>query len=880
MISFPPLLPRLSPNRAFGLFVILLVLIGLSGFFYLTQRIQQEILRARLQQAGTQVQLFEDRLAQTMTTLRLVLDTLRDQNLEEAGTRTHLLGHFQSALRNAPYLRSLALAGADGLILASSNPGNMGRRLTLEDFWPPQSEGDFLRLGRSLQGRDFHDVGEGRGSFFIPVLLQARSGDAPLYLVAAVNPAYFLNHMETILPPAEGSVDVVRADGVLLLSTQEDLPVGSLHPQDLGLESFAETGLGSQEGARHDGLPALSAWRSVRNFPLLVSVHLDREVALQDWRAEVRKLAWLLGGGLALVLLPTTFLFLREKRALLLKQQAVTALAASEERYRLTFAAVRDGLWDWDVQSGRISCDAHWFEMLGHPANAFPVTQEGWLALLHPEDREEVWLQVSASLGSELGFSVNYRMARADGSWLWVESRGKTVSFAAGEPLRVVGTQTDISARVAAEEAVVAAARHRMALLDHIAAGVFVASPERIILEVSARGAEMFGYRQEELLGQSFRRLHVDQGSFARFATAYDKLLEHGQVREEWPLRCKDGQQRWASLYGTWLEPGSPHVIWTILDTDYQHQMQEALRASRKRLEVIIDQFPGGLLVEDEYRRIVLVNHAFCHLFGLEEHPEGVVGENFSSCVARIRSAFSHPEHFEWQLQELGEGLTPALGRELGLADGRTLERDYQPIVEQGRFLGRLWVFRDVTKQKNQARELKRLASVDSLTGLANRRIFLERLELEMARIQRYELGETSLLMLDLDHFKLINDSHGHGVGDQVLQQFGHLLQSHLRRTDLAGRVGGEEFAVLLPGTGLEGAVELAERLRQSLAGQPLVVDLAELRVTVSVGVTLLAHPGDSATQALARADQGLYRAKQAGRDRVEVALLGDAPDV
>lgn len=868
-------LPRLSPSRAFGLFVAFLLSATVAVFTYTTGRIKQEIIATRLQSAAVQAQLFEDKLTQTLTTTRLILGTVRDQVGDSRIERDQLTPLLYSALRNAPFLRSLSLADESGTIQASSDARNLGSRVAPELFVPQESAADILRFGPSWPGRDFHEEAGGQGVSFLPALLGPISAQEPYFLVAAINPDYFLNHMDSILPRELGTVDVLLGDGRLLFSTQETLRPGGSHPQDLGLADFSETGAGRLDGFRHDGTPALSAWRSVRAFPLLVSVHQDRQVVLHDWEREVEKLAAGLGLGLLLILLPTTLLYRREIRTLALKAEAAAALAASEERYRLTFAAVRDGIWDWDFRSGQIRCDAHWFEILGYPDAAFPVTREKWLSLMHPDDRERVWCQMIEDVGSDRGFTVAYRQLKANGDWLWVESRGKAVSFEMGEPLRVVGTQTDISARVAAEEAVAAAARHRTALLDHIAAGVFLASPDRIILEVSARGAEMFGYHQNELVGQSFRCLHADQESFVRFWPAYEKLMHEGQVREDCAMRCKDGSLRWTSLYGTRLQEGSDEVIWTMLDITYQHQMQEALLASRKRLEVIINQFPGGLLVEDEKRRIVLANQTFCRLFALDEHPEGIMGENFSSCVARIRASFSHPEHFEWQLRELGEGLEPALGRELGLADGRVLERDYQPIVEGERLLGRLWVFWDVTAQKLQERELKRLASVDSLTGLPNRRIFLERLELELARLERYDHKETALLMVDLDHFKQVNDHYGHGVGDEVLRSFGALVQSLLRRTDLAGRMGGEEFAVLLPGTKLEGAVELAERLRQALAGQPLQTTRGELKVTASIGLTLLASPGDDASTALARADQALYRSKDLGRDRVEVLLAG-----
>ncbi|MGE4291229.1 MAG: diguanylate cyclase [Desulfovibrio sp.] len=181
--------------------------------------------------------------------------------------------------------------------------------------------------------------------------------------------------------------------------------------------------------------------------------------------------------------------------------------------------------------------------------------------------------------------------------------------------------------------------------------------------------------------------------------------------------------------------------------------------------------------------------------------------------------------------------------------------------------------------QKNHARtrelevankRLREIANTDELTGVRTRRRLLEIAEREATRSRRY-LRPLSLLALDIDHFKRVNDSHGHAVGDEVLRELTKRIESRLRSGDRLGRMGGEEFEVLLPETGLAEAVQTAEKLRSCVATQDLPTSVGGLRITVSFGVATL-RPDEGLDQALLRADKALYKAKQAGRNRV-VAL-------
>ena len=162
------------------------------------------------------------------------------------------------------------------------------------------------------------------------------------------------------------------------------------------------------------------------------------------------------------------------------------------------------------------------------------------------------------------------------------------------------------------------------------------------------------------------------------------------------------------------------------------------------------------------------------------------------------------------------------------------------------------------------------MASTDPLTGLLNRRRFLEQAESEFLRSQRYR-HELAAVMLDIDHFKAINDTHGHFVGDQVLIALSRAAENLLRDIDILCRWGGEEFVILMPETPLAGAAILAERLRELLARLAVDTDAGTLRFTISAGVAARGECDAGLTDILQRADTALYAAKEHGRNRIQV---------
>lgn len=283
-----------------------------------------------------------------------------------------------------------------------------------------------------------------------------------------------------------------------------------------------------------------------------------------------------------------------------------------------------------------------------------------------------------------------------------------------------------------------------------------------------------------------------------------------------------------------------------------------------------------GYGIFDKDDRLIYSNYSFRDIFCLEQHPD--LSCDFENLM---KHAFMHKRGINIEAENIDDWLTyvATVRRkrefrifEVDLVDGRWLLFSEQ-LLPSGHMLVQT---KDITGQKvtehklkNSVSKLHRLALTDELTQLANRRCFVESVESELSRCKRSE-GFVTMLVIDLDHFKIINDTYGHHAGDAALVHTAEVLKQALRQYDIVGRIGGEEFAIFLGSTNMDTARVIAERIRSMLAESPFIYQDRGIVITASIGLTC--RDCSTAFEALyTEADEALYVAKAKGRNRVEI---------
>jgi diguanylate cyclase (GGDEF)-like protein/PAS domain S-box-containing protein len=390
---------------------------------------------------------------------------------------------------------------------------------------------------------------------------------------------------------------------------------------------------------------------------------------------------------------------------------------------------------------------------------------------------------------------------------------------------------------------------------------------ETNIVYVSPSVTEIFDYDREDLVGVTGAAL-IHPDDLPTVKAGIERALRQQDGVERFTVRVKDGRGRWRwveeTLTNCLSDPDIGGLVANLRDVAAQVQAQEELRRSEARYRAIAETAQEGIAVIDPEGGVLFANQKLAEILGLS--LEATYAHDARTLFEAQVDADAEPWHG-------GRALTGPETFEIGYhhPDGArhllSISAAPFPLPESGD-VGLLTMVSDVTEARRAERELRRQALHDALTDLPNRALLSDRLDMAIRRRERMETGSVALIFLDLDQFKLVNDSRGHDAGDELLVEIGSRLQRAIRPGDTVARFGGDEFAVLCEDVDEQAARQVAERLRAAL-GEPVEIRGHRVYVDASIGIAL--SPPHEPDTLLRFADTAMYRAKSEGRGRIRV---------
>ncbi len=558
------------------------------------------------------------------------------------------------------------------------------------------------------------------------------------------------------------------------------------------------------------------------------------------------------------------------------RKQAEEALRESEYRWKFAIEGSGDGVWDVNVQTDEAKYSKRWKEMLGYSEDDVMDHRQEWINRIHPEDRPKVLAAGQAYQdGLTDTYVAEYRLQCKDGQYKWMLSRGMIVSRDEnGRPLRMIGTQTDITERKTAQ---LALQQTRTALeeshdrfkdlYEFAPIGYLTISSHGLITQLNWRASAMLGMDRKHIIHKRFAEFidECDKGRWSRMFLSMKELAPGEELSFDLKFYLHNQMTFHANLNCARMSDADEQSMLRVTLEDIT-----MVKKSEADLRIAATAFESqdGLMITDAENKILKVNKAFSAITGYSD--EEVVGK-----LPNMLASGRHDASF---FAAMWEALDKT-GHWTGEIWNRRKSGDVYPENltitavkgDNGIVTNYVGTFTDTSMIKAAADEIQQLAFYDSLTQLPNRRLLLDRLKHALATVGRSG-RQGAVLFLDLDHFKVLNDSLGHDVGDLLLQQVAARLTACVREGDTVARLGGDEYVVVLEDLseqGLEAAAQTETIANKILAAlnQPYHLNEHEHHITPSIGIALFNNHNVTIEELLKQADIAMYQAKKAGRN-------------
>lgn len=501
---------------------------------------------------------------------------------------------------------------------------------------------------------------------------------------------------------------------------------------------------------------------------------------------------------------------------------------------------------------------------LGYSKAEITDLEQWWFDHIHPNDVKLALKEFESWEKHEFNNVLRreYRFQHKEGHFLWVEDHIRRHSSSKQDAQFYVGIMTVIEKEVKA--------RSHVNHLADVIPGVFFQmrfNNDRTVdfPYVSHQVHDLFGLSESQLKKDSLQlmqRVHSDD-----IRPLWRTLSESSKTLS--PIICEfrivdGGQFKWISMRASAEKDSNSSVQWYGIFTDatMRKEIEEKIRQANKDLQLAQRVGRVGHWKASLETGELFWSDMIYELLGLAKNSTTPSVDLFNSLVhpddiAAIRA--SEEKAKETGVHHVQHRMKHAKGHYIWVEEQAEMQSDGVTLIG---------AVRDISEQKALELKLREMVATDEMTGLYNRRFFSEEVEKSLLHASRHE-EPLSLLMLDIDHFKTVNDNYGHPAGDSVIKAISDTLQHETRSGDSVSRIGGEEFAIMLPKTPFKDAFRVAEKLRAKIEQQSIKIsDDTEISVTITIGVAA-AKSGDTWTKLLSRADKALYRGKGSGRNKV-----------
>ena len=515
--------------------------------------------------------------------------------------------------------------------------------------------------------------------------------------------------------------------------------------------------------------------------------------------------------------------------------------------------------------------------MLGIPAEDMVGTTEQWRPFYREQRPVMADLVASGCIDSLIStyYPQKYRPSRViPGSYeaedffphlgdsgVWLYFTAAPIHDERGRMIGAIETLQDITERKQTERRLHQLLDEHRVIFDN-AHGAIAYIQNRVILRCNPRMAEIFGYdRPEDLVGHKTTMLYPSPQDWKESGIRlYHQLEARGFSEDEVLLQRRDGKPIWCYRLGRPIDPREPHggSIWVYSDISAQKRQQRQLELA----STVFDNSTEALLICDAANRIVSVNRAFTR----------ITGYTATEVVGRTPAVLKSGRHDRTFYRRMWTTLLAENRWEGEIWDRRKNGEIYPKWLsisvvrdDAGQVAHFVAAFADVTRRKQAEERVQFLARHDTLTGLPNRMLLRERFD-QAAEHARHTGRQLAMLFLDLDHFKRINDSLGHPVGDALLVAIADRLRLALYGTDTISRLGGDEFVILLQHIQRTEEVIAVARKIEACMDAPVEIDGQLLSTSFSIGVAVYPNDGDDFDTLLQKADTAMYHAKECGR--------------